>query len=205
MRLAANRAALGEARRTLAAYRQVQPALDLKHRALLAARAEVARALAAGEAAHAARLEALASRFPMLAGWPEPLEGRLSATIAGAAGPVVAGVRTVAPRGLSVLRPEPGRLADPPFLAALDAALAGALAERIAIAAGRETARRLTAAARTAAQRLNVVEKLLIPELSAEIRRVSTTLADRRRAAVVAARMAKRRLFGRAGGTAGSA
>ncbi|WP_448578267.1 V-type ATP synthase subunit D [Thermaurantiacus sp.] len=199
MRIPANRAALGQARQTLAGYRRVQPALDLKHRALLLARAEALGQLRALEAAHGARLERMAADFPMLATWPGQLECRMGATVAGGAGPRVAGVATVTPQGLQLRVPAAGALADPPFLAPLDAALAQALEERIRIAAARETVVRLERAVRTAAQRLNLVEKLLIPELEAEIRRVAILLADRRRAAVVAARIAKRRLAGEAG------
>jgi vacuolar-type H+-ATPase subunit D/Vma8 len=108
----------------------------------------------------------------------------------------------VAPEGLSLAVPPAGRLADPPFLGALDAALAAALAERIRIAAERQTVARLERAVRTAAQRLNLVEKQLVPELEGEIRRVAILLADRRRAAVVAARIAKRRLGAAAGAAA---
>ena len=194
MRLPANRAALGKARQALAGYRRVQPALDLKHRALLAARAAALGRLQRLEAAHNARLEALAADFPMLAAWPGRLEERLAVAMAGTEGPRVAGVATVEPLGLEVRAPPAGRLADPPFLSALDAALVEALEERIRIAALRLSLARLERAVRTAAQRLNLVEKLLIPDLEAEIRRVAILLADRRRAAVVAARIAKRRL-----------
>ncbi len=197
-RIAGNRAAIEAARRQRAALARVRPALELKHQALLLSRAEAARALARLEAAHASRLAAAGAAFAMLAGHAGGLGGRVAAAGQAAPGERVAGVATVSPAGLRAVVSAP-RLADPPWLVALDRELAEAVEERLAIAARRLTLARLDKAAKTAAQRLNLVEKVLIPELDSEIRRVSITLADRARAALVAARIAKGRAAARRG------
>ncbi len=189
-RIASNRAAVHAARQRRAALARVKPALDLKHQALLLARAEAARTLARLESAHAARLAGAGAALAMLAGLEGGIMGRVTLAGGPAPGPRIAGVATLSAGSLKA-SVAPVGLADPPFVADADRVVAAAAEERLAIAAARANLARLDAAARTAAQRLNLVEKVLIPELDSEIRRVSLTLADRRRAAVIAARIAK--------------
>ncbi|MCS6987094.1 MAG: hypothetical protein NZM40_06640 [Sphingomonadaceae bacterium] len=192
MRLPANRAAVAAARRQLEAYQKARPALDRRHRTLAAARLAEARALAALEAAHARALENLAQAFPMLATVPLEAKGRLRAQPPAGPPRQVAGVPQVGAGVAAPVHSAPARLGEPPWVAALDHALAQAATQRLEIAARRASLGRLEQAARRAAQRLNLVEKVLIPHTEAEIRRMLWRLADRRRAAVVAARIAKR-------------
>ena len=72
--------------------------------------------------------------------------------------------------------------------------------QRLEIAFAEERVRRLDAAFRKVVQRVNLFQKVLVPEARAEIQRIRIVLADVERAAVVRSKIFKAR-HARAGGT----
>lgn len=191
-RQALNKSALTREKRAVSAYQSYLPALEMKRRSLIAARAGEAQALEAIRARGAA-LQAAAARLPMLADERIAVERLLR----------LQGVDTqeVERFGVALPRLVKARFARAPIPAlalphwveaAVDlaeAAIAARLEEEIAI----ERVNRLDRAIAKVAQRVNLLEKRLIPEAQARIRAIALRLADLERAQVVIAKIAKQK------------
>jgi V/A-type H+-transporting ATPase subunit D len=195
-----NKAALHKEKRAIAAYRAYLPALELKRASLAVALAAEKRAAGAA----AARLEKLLSeagaQFAMAAHANLDLESRTPAARALFSTETILGVSVPRFDGLSA--PDlsfPMHVTPhwaPPFAAR--AYEAAALRWQVAIAATRMA--RLEAAIRKTSQRVNLLEKVLIPQAHAIVRSIEIRLADQERAGVVIAKIAKaKRQAGMAG------
>jgi len=186
-----NKATLLRLRRELKEARAALPALELKRRQMLAWRAEARAECAALQAQLAALSQAVEADLPMLAEAGVAIEGLLR----------VAGAEVVTESRLGVALPRleavrfdraiQGWLTRPHWV---DRALA--LAEegvrtRIALEVARRRQEALAQAARKATQRVNVFEKVRIPEITAAIARIELALADAQRAQVVIGKIAK--------------
>jgi V/A-type H+-transporting ATPase subunit D len=82
-------------------------------------------------------------------------------------------------------------LSTPPWLELLVERLQGALTLRAQVTVGEARVRRLDRALRRITQRVNLFEKVLIPTIRRNIRRIQAFLADGERAAVVRSKLAK--------------
>jgi len=192
-RIALNKAALHHERDRLGTYRRFLPSLDLKRKQLMAEHAAIRRDLA-GLRGEAERLRAeSAERLPMLAFEGIDLAGLVR----------VADVRLGEENRLGVMLPvlediafapaDYGMMTRPHWV---DPAVAvvrrlADLHLRAQVAARR--AELMARAVRRITQRVNLFEKVLIPEAERNIARIRIFLADADRAAVVRAKIAKRK------------
>lgn len=191
--LPANKHSLHLLRQQLAVYRRVLPSLDLKRRQLAGLLASAVSRRNALEAGVRADIEQVGRLFPGLADEVLPLEelfatpslrvGRRSSL--GVEFPVIEEVR------LETRRNAP--LSTPHWMDAYARALGASLERRLELEAASAECAALEAGLRRTLQRLNLFEKRLVPRARQEIHRIEVALDDAARAAVVRAKIAKRR------------
>jgi V/A-type H+-transporting ATPase subunit D len=190
-RVPLSKSQLGREKESLASYRRYLPALDLKRQQLIAARNEARREVAGIEAAlDRAKAEA-GEAIPMLGDRRVRVEGlmRLADVRHGVRN--VAGVRLPTVQAVEVVRQPYGRLVRPHWVdTALDR-LEAAIRLRVELETGRRRSVLLEAAVAKVTQRVNLFEKVLIPQAERNIRRINVYLGDAERAGVVAAKIAK--------------
>ncbi len=188
---ALNRTALIREKRQLGIYRTHLPALDQKRRQLLIAKLAEARAERTLAERAAQILQEVADELPMLADAGVRVEALVSVVEARSGVERALGVDLPVLEEVTFAVAPPGSLRRPHW--ADRAATLAQEAARLEIA--RRVARRrleiLEQAAAKASQRVNLFEKVLIPETEARIRRIEIQLADSARAGVVAAKAAK--------------
>ncbi len=193
----ASKQELKRQRDALARFRRYLPTLQLKQRQL---QVEVRRARAAREASSAAAAELRAGLAPWVALLAEPLDlaAHLCLVELRIGRESIAGVEVPAWEGLELRRSVPDLHATPPFLDdALDAlARLAELAAELAVLEEREL--RLGAELRTTTQRVNLFEKVKIPEARQALRKIRIALGDLQAAEVVRGKMAKARSRARA-------
>lgn len=192
-RLALNKGALQRESRRLRVYRRLLPVLDLKKRQLIAEhRAAVGELQRKREAIRQAQSR-VAETLPMLANRRVDLQGlvRVVATQIGEGQRL--GVRIPTLEAVETRRAEYGLLVRPHWVDSAATAVEATVRLRLEVRVQAEVARRLSAAATKVTQRVNLFEKVLIPQAEARIRRIRIHLADAERAAVVRAKIAKRK------------
>jgi V/A-type H+-transporting ATPase subunit D len=192
-RIALNKAELARRKAHLAQYRRYLPALDLKRRQLIAERNAARVAFARLREAAAAKADTVGDEIPMLADGEIGLDGLVRVTgvrlseqnVVGVRLPVLDAVETeTAPYGWLV-RPHWVDRAAERLAEALQLEIAARVAER-RLALLEEGVRRIT-------QRVNLFDKVLIPQTREAIRRIGIHLGDAERAAVVRAKFAKKK------------
>jgi V/A-type H+/Na+-transporting ATPase subunit D len=189
--LALSKAALGQARSRLAAYRRFLPSLDLKRQQLIAERNKARQRVQAMAAEREALLRAAGEEVPMLAMAGVNLDGlaRIQGArygeenVVGVILPVVDHVEVrIRDYGLLVLPHWVDRVAD---------LLDQALRLEVEIIVARQRVALLEQAVKKVTQRVNLFEKVLIPRTQAHIRKIQIYLGDAERAGVVTAKLAK--------------
>ncbi|MBZ9567058.1 V-type ATP synthase subunit D [Modicisalibacter tunisiensis] len=191
---ALNKSSLSRLERQRTLYRRYLPALEMKQRTLLIQRQQSAERLATLRE-RAKRQQATVGReLPMLADTDVPLEGlvRVATLRLGRENRVGVSLPTLAE--LTLERTPYDRLAQPHWIDTLVERLETRL--RLEVETRIETRRlaRLDEAVRTVTQRVNLFAKVMIPRLEKAIARIELYLADQERAAVVRAKLAKRKL-----------
>ncbi len=192
-RLALNKSTLTKLAARLKSYRQFLPSLDLKRRQLMQERAKARLALMATDQKIAEIEPDVRKNLPMLADKRTDLLDLARVTKAEWSEENVVGTR------LPVLGEVEVEVRDYSFLAKphwVDR-LAKLLADNLRLQLQRQVERKrldlLEQAVRTMTQRVNLFEKVLIPRTQANIRRIRLFLGDAERAAVVRAKLAKKK------------
>lgn len=191
-----NKAALNHQKEQLAAFERFLPALDLKRRQLLAERAKAIQTLHAEQAALAALERQVAHELPMLANHEVDLNGLVTLRGVEMTEENVVGTRLPVLGAVDVAVYPYALLGKPHWVDAVAARLVEALNLRLRIQVAEQRRAALDQAVRRITQRVNLFEKVLIPRAQGEIRRIQVYLADSERAAVVRAKLAKRRHTG---------
>ncbi|HWP00070.1 MAG TPA: V-type ATP synthase subunit D [Methylococcus sp.] len=192
-RLALNKSSLSREKARLETYRAVLPALDLKRRQLLAERGKSARTLQDLEE----RLEEIerwvGEELPMLANGGVNLAGLVTVRRVEWARQNLVGVSVPYVRAVELDRLPYSFLAKPHWVDAVSAKLG----EYLELWIRRECEVRrlecLERAVRKVTQRFNLFDKVLIPDARRNIDRIRVFLSDLERAAVVRAKIAKRK------------
>ncbi|MHA7775320.1 V-type ATP synthase subunit D [Roseibium sp. M-1] len=200
-RLALNKSSLARQTSQLAEYRRFLPSLELKRLQIMAERAKAKEAAARLEAAYAASFSDLAKTLPMLANRHVPLEGLVTLKEALRGEQNLSGTRLPVLEDIEVDVEPYSLLARPhwvdPFVKGMQELLRLNLERDVA----RERIARLIEAEAVISRRVNLFEKVLIPEAERNIKKIRMALADAERDAVVRAKISKRKTAARAAGT----
>jgi V/A-type H+-transporting ATPase subunit D len=192
-RQALNKGTLNRLRRRQALYERVLPSLDLKRRQLIAERQRARRALETTDHEIRDGFERAAAVLPMLANRSIPLKGLVRVTDARVAHRNLLGVTLPELADVEV-QVHPYSYLSKPHWVDRTAVMLRELAElQLRRQVQAERLRLLEQAERKAVQRVNLLDKVLIPRTREDIRRVQIALADAERSAVVRSKIAKRR------------
>ncbi len=192
-RLSLTKASLQHEGRRLATFERFLPSLDLKRRQLIAERAKARAAIAETAAAHSALRARVADALPMAADPRIELDGLVRVAEVTLETETVVGARLPVLATLALARAPAAPLATPAWIDTLAELVAEALRLAVAAEIAAERLARLEVAVRKITQRVNLFDKVLIPETRRRIARIKIHLADAERAAVVRAKIAKRK------------
>lgn len=177
----------------LASYRRYLPALDLKRQQLMGERNRARHEIVRLEAAVAESVADAGRAIPMLADERVDVTGLVWPGEVRRGTRNVAGVRLPTVVSVEIRRAEYGRLVRPHWVDTLTDRLAEAIRLRVEVEIARERLALLEAAVVKITQRVNLFDKVLVPQTLDNIRRINVFLGDAERSAVVGAKMAKRK------------
>jgi V/A-type H+-transporting ATPase subunit D len=190
-KLQLNKQGLHQERDRLRLCERVLPSLDLKRRQLLGEQARARRELVGASAELAALEDGAAEKFPMLAAADETWDRLLRVETTRRGEERVSGVLLPTLEGVEFRAPAFSCLDTPSWLDLLLERLREAATLRLRIGVLEERAELLAAALRKITQRVNLFEKVLIPQAKENIKRIQIHLDDLDRAAVVRSKIAK--------------
>lgn len=199
-RVPLSKSQLSKEKENLVSYGRYLPALDLKRQQLMGERARARREIVEVEAKIAAAIAAAGEAIPMLADRRVGLDGlvRLGEVRTGIQN--VAGVRLPVVEHVEVIRAPYGRMVRPHWVDAVVERLAEAIRLRVEAQVAARRVEMLEAAVVRVTQRVNLFDKVLIPQTRENIRRINVYLGDAERAAVVGAKIAKKKREAQAAG-----
>jgi V/A-type H+-transporting ATPase subunit D len=186
-----SKSALQQQRTQLRLYKKLLPSLDLKRRQLLMehkkAQADLAEAQAAVD-----RLEtAIGAELPMLADADLDLKGLVRVQGGRVGTENIAGVTVPRLEKVECTTSNYSLLARPAWVDRLVQRLADAVELRIRVQVQGERTRVLGQAVRRITQRVNLFERILIPTVKQNIKRIQIFLGDLDREAVIRSKLAK--------------
>jgi V/A-type H+-transporting ATPase subunit D len=192
-RLSLRKSELLRQREQLKTYRALLPSLDLKRRQLMMELAKARKDLAESERALDAILSKVGEDLPMLAAVRGDLSQLVRLTSLRLEQQNVAGVRLPVVAEARFEVSEVSLLASPVWMDELEKRLReAAMAKSTAVVASRRVTM-LERTARKITQRLNLFERVLIPETQANIRQIQVALGDAERDAVIRSKLSKGR------------
>lgn len=190
-KLALNKSTLNKEGRKVKAYKKFVPALDLKRKQLLAARATARRQLQEGEGELAALQQEIREQLPMLANFRGRADQLVEVRQLEITQTNLVGIRLPEVRSLQ-LAPHPySLLSTEPWLDHLTQLLMRATELQIHDRVLEKRLTLLEAGLQKTTQRLNLFDKVLIPQAERNIRKIRIALSDSERAGVVTSKIAK--------------
>lgn len=204
-RVPLSKSQLSKEKENLASYSRYLPALDLKRQQLMGERVRARREIARIEAEVAEVIETAGAAIPMMADARVALDGLVRLGRIERSTQNVAGVRLPVVASVEVIRAPYGRMVRPHWVDAFVERMAAAIRLRVEAQVAEERLAALEVAVRRITQRVNLFEKVLIPQTRDNIRRINVYLGDAERAAVVGAKIAKRKREAEAAATAAAA
>lgn len=190
---ALNKASLNRERGKLKTYERFLPSLDLKRKQLLAELAKARRALAEVEAEAGRLMEEAGERLPMAAHEGIDLSGLVRVTGVQVEEENRMGARLPVLKGVDCHVDPYGLMSRPAWVDGVVAALRQLAEQRLAVQVAAERVERLRYAVRKITQRVNLFDKVLIPNTKKNIKTIEIYLSDTERAAVVRAKIAKQK------------
>lgn len=192
-RLTLNKAALSRETRRLENFERFLPSLDLKRRQLLLERARARSRLTRTEEALAPVESLVTGKLPMASNEEVDLHGLARVTRVALGEENLVGVRLPTLEAIEISVRDYGFLGRPHWVDRVAALLRETLELRVRVQVESVRLQRLEAAVRRITQRVNLFEKVLIPRTRENIRRIRIYLSDSERAAVVQAKIAKKK------------
>lgn len=196
MTMALNKSTLKQQRDELQTYRKFLPSLDLKRQQLLAA-VKLARVQWDAAQTESERLEAQVAEVYPLLGSSTVRTRNLASLIRVRAVQIdeenLVGTKLPRLQAVEFELAEYSRMVTPFWVDQLIADLRQLAEHRIHRQVLGERLQRLEAASRRITQRVNLFEKVLIPQAAANIRKIVIFLSDQERAAVVRSKIAKQK------------
>lgn len=193
-RLALNKSALSREREKLRTFERFLPSLDLKRRQLIAEREQArAQLLGTREAIRQLQRETAAS-LPMLGNEQLDLQGLVSVEAVDMGRENCLGTLLPTLESVRIEKRAYSLLAKPHWVDQLAERLAQRLELQVRLQVELRRQELLERAVQVITQRVNLFDKVLIPRSRGNIRRLQVHLADNERAAVIRAKLAKKRL-----------
>ncbi len=194
MTLALNKSTLKQQRDQLKTFKKFLPSLDLKRQQLLAA-LKIARGELAETEATYVQLEAVVANIYPLLGSSTVRTRNLASLIRVREVEIVeenlVGTRLPVAKAVKFEMAEYSRMVMPFWVDLLVENLKNIAEQNLLLQVRRERVKRLELASRRITQRVNLFEKVLIPQAETSIRKIVIFLSDQERAAVVRSKIAK--------------
>lgn len=192
-RFALNKSSLQKERERLKLLERLLPSLDLKRRQLLLELQKATTEVAKREHELAARQAEIGRQLPMLATEAIDVAGLVRLQKVVIEQENVVGVRLPVLRDLRFTVAEYSFLAKPAWVDVLILRLQETITLRLHLQVAQQRVAILAKAVRRVTQRLNLFEKILIPQTKQNIKKIQIYLGDAERAAVVRAKLAKQK------------
>jgi V/A-type H+/Na+-transporting ATPase subunit D len=189
--LSLNKSSLQQERGKLQLFERFLPSLDLKRQQLTAESKKAMQVLAEAEQGADKASRSLAGLLPILGSATMKLSGLVRIRRVDISEEDVLGVGLPALRGVEFDMVDYSLLATPFWIDNLVTCLKEVVTYRIRLHVYRERASRMQTAVRRITQRVNLFDKVLIPNAKRNIARIEIFLADVGRAAVVTSKIAK--------------
>ncbi|WP_292953136.1 MULTISPECIES: V-type ATP synthase subunit D [unclassified Neptuniibacter] len=190
-KLALNKATLNREGKRLKAFTQFVPALDLKRKQLLSARQETTKCLEGHRSALVCVEQQIREELPMYAGSNLETESLLQIKTLQIEYANLVGLELPKLVSFEVEIAQYSRLLLPHWVDSLLMLQIKALRAEVEIQIADQRLALLEKGLQKTTQRLNLFDKVLIPEAQANIRRIRIALSDAERAGVVRAKIAK--------------
>jgi len=192
-RLQLSKSSLSREQRNLATYQKFLPSLDLKRQQLMAERVKAERALAATRQAIETLKRQVGERLRMLSNRDVELTGLVKLTEVRLGSENVVGTRLPTLESIQVeVRPY-ALLGKPHWVDDVASVLHEMLELRVRVQVEERRVALLGAAVKTITQRVNLFDKVLIPDARKNIKKIKIFLADAEKAAVVRSKISKRK------------
>jgi V/A-type H+/Na+-transporting ATPase subunit D len=189
--LSLNKSSLQQERGQLQLFERFLPSLDLKRQQLTAESKKAMQVLAEAEEGADKASRSLAGLLPILGSATMKLSGLVRIRRVDISEEDVLGVSLPALRGVEFDMVDYSLLATPFWIDNLVTCLKEVVTYRIRLNVYRERVSRMQTAVRRITQRVNLFDKVLIPNAKRNIARIEIFLADVGRAAVVTSKIAK--------------
>jgi len=188
-----SKSSLSHQTQQLKSYQQFLPSLDLKRKQLMGERARAQAERRAVDERLAAARQQVAATLPMLGNEELDLAGLVQVEQVELGRENVVGTWLPALETLRVAVRPYGYISKPHWLEPLIEALTDSARLRVEALVAERRVALLEAAVRTVTQRVNLFDKVLIPQTRANIKRIRIALSDAERAAVVRSKIAKKK------------
>jgi len=188
-----SKSSLSHQTQQLKSYQQFLPSLDLKRKQLMGERARAQVERRAVDERLAAARQRVAATLPMLANEELDLTGLVRVEQAELGRENVMGTWLPTLGALKVAVRPYGYISKPHWLEPLIEALTESARLRFEALIAERRVALLEAAARTVTQRVNLFDKVLIPQTRENIKRIRIALSDAERAAVIRSKIAKKK------------
>lgn len=192
-RLSLTKASLTYQKKQLKTFKEVLPSLDLKRRQLSAERSEAQDVLAHTQQQLADLEASIAKALPMLSNQLVNLTDIVKVTGVDLGEKNVMGTRLPKVNHVQIQVRDYALLGKPFWADRLVELLKVALETQISVQVFQRRVALLNQAERVVTQRFNLFDKVLIPETTANIKKIQIYLADAERAGVVNSKLAKRK------------
>jgi len=191
MAVALSKSSLQQQRDKLRLFERFLPSLELKRQQLTAEYKKAQEALAEAERGADQASHLLTAVLPILGSTPMELSGLVHVRRVDLAEEDVLGLRLPTLRAVEFDEAQYSLLATPFWLDDLVTCLKEVATYRLRLQVYRERVERMKGAVRRVSQRVNLFEKVLIPNAKRDIARIQIFLSDVERAAVVSSKIAK--------------
>jgi V/A-type H+-transporting ATPase subunit D len=192
-KVAMNKGALQRQRDQLRLYERVLPSLDLRRRQLTTVAVQARQDLARTEADLEQLSAGIAEQLPMLANQEIEIAGLVRIESVRLEEENVVGVKLPLLADLRCTIRDYAMLAKPHWVDVLVVRLQEIARLRLQVRVAAERVRLLDHAVRRTTQRVNLFDKILIPQAKQNIQRIQIFLGDAERAAIVRSKLAKAR------------
>jgi len=191
MAVALSKSSLQQQREKLRLFERFLPSLELKRQQLMAEYKKALEALAEAERGADKASRSLAGLLPILGSTPMKLSGLVSVRRVDITDEHLLGLRLPMLRAVEFDEKPYSILSTPFWLDELVACIKDVATYRLRLQVYRARVSRMEGAVRRVSQRVNLFEKVLIPNARRDIARIKIFLSDIERAAVVTSKIAK--------------